>query len=97
MHLDSDTFKPLESHDRPEPRFMSQYFSSAGQSAAYSLIKSCGVAFLKLPLSDSGLWVSEKKKEGEREKAGQEVTEEGEWEQIEHLWSVWISYASCQW
>jgi hypothetical protein len=29
--------------------------------------------------------VSEKKKEGEREKAGQEVTEEGEWEQIEHL------------
>lgn len=79
MHLDSDTFKPLESHDRPEPRFMSQYFSSAGQSAAYSLIKSCGVAFLKLPLSDSGLWVSEKKKkEVGREKAGQEVTERRE-------------------
>lgn len=51
---------------------------SPGQSATYSLIKSCGVAFLKelLSLSDSGLWVSRKRGEREKkEEAEQEVTE----------------------
>lgn len=81
MHSVCDTLKPLESHDHTKQRFISQYFSSPGQSATYSLIKSWGAAFLKklLSLSGSGLWVSEKKKRWEgvkkKEKTEQEVTE----------------------
>lgn len=80
MHLVSDTLKSLESHDHTKQRFISQYLSSPGQSATYSLIKSCGAAFLKklLSLSGSGLWVSEIKKRGgwkKKEKTEQEVTE----------------------
>lgn len=103
MHLVSDTLKSLESHDHTKQRFISQYLSSPGQSATYSLIKSCGAAFLKklLSLSGSGLWVSEIKKKGGVKKKRKDRTrgdrDEEEWEQIKQLWSELISYASCRW